>query len=421
MTTAEENERLCLVGSGSDMGALFRSYWLPIALNEELPEPDCPPIRVTILNEELVAFRDTTGKVGLVAAHCPHRNAPLFFGRNEECGLRCVYHGWKFDRTGQCIDMPSEPDYSRFKLSVKVRAYPTWEGGDVIWAYLGPEDATPPTPAYEWLRVPTDQRSVAKAFEDCNYLQGLEGGIDTAHSSFLHNNSLGKEPGLRGRDKHPRLEVDPTDYGLRCASLRDVGDGRTYARVTNFVLPSMNSFGQTIDDNGRPTSSPMASCLFWVPMTDTTTAIYNVTFRLDGKPLEAGAAQHHVQRFGIAPEDRIPGTYWNRRNQANDYLIDREMQRNRTFTGIEGIGIQDYAVQEGMGKITDRSTEHLGSSDAAIITARSLLLEAMDDVKAGKVPRGLEPNSHRDVRPVDSFLAPGEAWRSAMFGELLPA
>jgi len=417
MTTKEENERLCLVDDGTEMGTLFRHYWLPIALHEELPEADCPPIRVDLLGEELVAFRDSNGVVGLIDAHCPHRNAPLFFGRNEECGLRCVYHGWKFDLAGECVDMPSEPDYSKFKLTIKIKAYPTWEGGGLIWAFLGAEDAVPPKPNYEWIGVPDTHRSVGKALEDCNYLQCVEGGIDTAHSSFLHRR-FGKEPGLRERDKHPKIELEMTDFGMHCASLREVGDGRTYVRVTNYLMPSMNNFGQLIDDFGNRTPAPMATSLFWVPMDNTTTAIYNVSYRLDGQPLAPGAAEDHVGRFGIAAADRIPGTYWNKANRSNDYLIDREAQRTKSYTGIEGIGIQDYAVQEGMGKITDRSTEHLGSSDTAIIAARELLLEAMDEVKSGKVPKGVDPAAQRRVRPADKFLDPGMKWREAVADEL---
>ena len=414
MTTKEENLRLCLVDAGQPMGEVFRSYWLPIALLEELPHPDCPPVRVTLLGEELVAFRDSTGVVGLIDAHCPHRNAPLFFGRNEDCGLRCIYHGWKFDTTGQCIDMPSEPEFSKFKLSIKATSYPTWEGGGLIWAYLGPEHAVPPTPDYEWLRVPETHRVAAKALEACNFLQALEGGIDTAHSSFLHS-FLGVEPGLRGRDKHPRIEVEMTEFGYRYASLRNIDEGRIYARVNNFLLPSMNSFGQVIDDSGGPVQMPTITSLFWVPVDNTTTAIYNICYRADdGEPFPEGFQETHAHRYGIGEQDRLPGTFWNRANMTNDYLIDRDVQRTKTYSGIYGIGVQDYAVQEGMGPITNRSTEHLGSSDTAIVAARELLAEAVEWVEAGKAPRGVDPASHRDPRPGDKFLPAGDSWREAV-------
>src|SRR5579875_720451 len=177
MLTPQENERLTRVGPGTPMGNVFRRYWLPAALSSELPEPDCPPVRVRILGEDLVAFRDTEGKVGLVSAYCPHRRAPMFFGRNEECGLRCVYHGWKFDRTGTCVDMPSEPPDSLFKTKVTIKSYPTWEGGDLIWTYMGPPAEQPPVPDYEYVRAPKTHRFVSKTLQRCNYLAALDGGV----------------------------------------------------------------------------------------------------------------------------------------------------------------------------------------------------------------------------------------------------
>jgi len=185
MLSQQDNERLTRVGADTPMGKLFRRYWIPALLAEELPEPDCAPVRVRLLGEDLVAFRDTEGKIGLVGAYCPHRRAPLFFGRNEECGIRCVYHGWKFDRDGKCVDMPSEPPDSLFKTKVTVDAYPTWEGGGMVWTYMGPREFQPPPPDHELVRAPEKHRHVAKAFENCNYLQALEGGIDPTHATIL--------------------------------------------------------------------------------------------------------------------------------------------------------------------------------------------------------------------------------------------
>ena len=186
MLTREENELLTRVGPGTPMGALMRCYWLPALLAEELPAPDCPPVRVRLLGEDLVGFRDSEGRVGLLGAHCPHRGASLYFGRNEECGLRCVYHGWKFDVTGQCVDMPSEPPESSFKQKVRPTAYPCVEKGGVIWTYMGPPAEQPPLVDLEWIRAPAGHCHVSKTYQECNYLQGIEGGVDTAHSSFLH-------------------------------------------------------------------------------------------------------------------------------------------------------------------------------------------------------------------------------------------
>ena len=223
MLKPEDNERLTRVGPGTPGGNLFRRYWQPALLSSELPERDGAPVRIRLLGEDLLAFRDTEGRVGVVDAYCPHRRAPLFYGRNEECGLRCVYHGWKFDVTGACTDLPTEPPDSRMKASVRINAYPTVEKGGLVWTYMGPKETLPPEPDYEWLRVPPSHLHVSKTYEACNYLQAVEGGLDTAHSSYLHNNKLGDNSMLRNRDGAPKLEVEKTDYGYYYVSDRKSG------------------------------------------------------------------------------------------------------------------------------------------------------------------------------------------------------
>src|SRR5687768_17099831 len=204
MLTPAENERLTRIGPGTPAGKLFRRYWHPACLSSELPERDGAPLRLRLLGEDLIAFRDSEGEVGLVDAFCPHRRAPLFFGRNEECGLRCVYHGWKFDRRGDCVDMPSEPAGTTLQAKVKLAAYPCFEDNGVVWTYMGPKDKQPPRPDFDFMRAPPSQVFVSKTFENCNWLQGLEGALDTAHSSFAHNNNLGSRNELRLRDTAPR-------------------------------------------------------------------------------------------------------------------------------------------------------------------------------------------------------------------------
>ena len=221
----EDNDRLTRVAPGTPGGNLLRRYWLPAMLASELPQADGPSIRVRMLGEDLIAFRDTSGAVGLVGAFCPHRRAPLYFARNEECGLRCVYHGWKFDRNGNCVDIPSEPPGTRLVEQVKLRAYPTHEAGGLVWAYMGPPEQMPPPPDYEWLRAPPSHCYVSKTFEDCNYLQGLEGGLDTAHVSFLHRDDRSAVTKLSAMDTAPRLDIKTTDtngYSLQptCAQSR---------------------------------------------------------------------------------------------------------------------------------------------------------------------------------------------------------
>jgi phenylpropionate dioxygenase-like ring-hydroxylating dioxygenase large terminal subunit len=213
MLKHEDNERLVRVGRGTPMGELMRRYWLPALLSRELDHNDCPPVRLRILGEDLIGFRDTNGKIGLVDAYCPHRRAPMFYGRNEECGLRCVYHGWKFDVTGQCVDLPSVADNVKIRQRVKIKSYPAREKAGVIWIYMGPPDKMPPDPDFEWMRAPETHRFISKAYQANNFLQSLEGGLDTSHSSFLHNQTIGDENTVRNLDRAPRIEVFPTDYG----------------------------------------------------------------------------------------------------------------------------------------------------------------------------------------------------------------
>jgi phenylpropionate dioxygenase-like ring-hydroxylating dioxygenase large terminal subunit len=198
MLSAADNDYMCRVGPGTPMGNLMRQYWLPALISTELPEPDCAPTRLRLLGENLIAFRATSGVVGIVANACPHRGASLFFGRNEEEGLRCVYHGWKFDVTGQCVDMPSEPAESNFRSKVRAIAYPTQERGGVIWCYMGSREVLPPLPDLEPNMQPDGQYSVQKVFRDCNWVQGLEGDIDTSHLAFLHLGAVKPETARPG-------------------------------------------------------------------------------------------------------------------------------------------------------------------------------------------------------------------------------
>jgi phenylpropionate dioxygenase-like ring-hydroxylating dioxygenase large terminal subunit len=410
--TKELNERLTRIGPGTPMGEVFRRYWIPACLAEEVPEPDAPPVRVRLLGEDLIAFRDTSGEVGLVDAYCAHRKAPLFYGRNEECGIRCVYHGWKYDATGACVDMPSEPPYSKFRLRVSIKAYPTHEAGGVIWAYMGPQERMPAPPDYEWMRAPATHRRVSKTGEQCNFLQGIEGGIDTAHSSFAHNNDLDNSRLLRSRDTHPRLEVDRREHGFTYASVRNISDDQTYLRLYQFMMPFQQSRGSLLDWEGNPAKLPSIHGHIWVPIDDEHTFVYNWMYSSDERfPISDEYWVDHESRMGRGPQHFKPGTYWLKLDQSNDFAIDREVQRTKTFTGIEGINTQDFALQTGMGAIVDRSTEALGSTDMAIQTARRLLLEAADAVEAGQDPLGCEPDQHRQPRGADLLVPRGSDWR----------
>ena len=421
MLKHEDNERLCRVGPGTPAGALFRRYWQPAALVREVPEKDGAPVRVRLLGEDMIAFRDTNGKVGLIDAYCPHRRAPLFFGRNEECGLRCVYHGWKFDADGRCVDLPSEPADSPMKAGIKITAYPTVERGGIVWAYLGPKEHMPAPPDYEWTRAPQTHRGVSKTFEDCNWLQALEGGLDTAHGSFLHNNRLGDNSLLRSRDGAPKIEVEKTDYGYYYVSTRKAAEDERYVRVYQYIMPAQQMRANVLARDGGRMDVPKIDGHVWVPVDDERTCVYNWSYSYDrAVSLTADYYERIEKAYGRGKDDFIPGTFHLKRNKSNDYLIDREAQKTRTFTGIEGINTQDFALQEGMTPIVDRSKEHLGTSDRAIVLMRRLMLEATEAVAQGGRAPGADPAVHRNIRPHEAIIADGQDWRAA-FGTALEA
>lgn len=421
MLKKEDNERLTRVGPGTPGGELFRRYWMPAALSEELPEKDGAPLRVRLLGEDLIAFRDSEGNVGLVDAFCPHRRAPMFFGRNEECGLRCVYHGWKFDKNGDCVDMPSEPAGTPLQAKVKIKAYPVVERGGIVWTYMGPKESMPEPPDYEWMRAPETHRHVSKTFEDCNYLQGMEGGLDTAHSSFAHNNSIGNKNEPRLRDRSPRLDVERTDYGYYYVSFRDLKDGNYYMRIYHYVMPFQQFRGGIHKFDGTRREFPELNGHIWVPIDDTTTYVYNWACAYDeNAPFSHDNIIEREYFYGRGPDQMIPGTYRLKANASNDYFIDRDVQKTQTYTGIVGINTQDFALQEGMGPIVDRSQENLGTSDRAIVTMRRLMLEATREVEEGKTPRGADPATHRDIRPYDGFMKTSDDWQKVFEKELEP-
>jgi phthalate 4,5-dioxygenase len=420
MLRHDDNERLVRVGPGTAAGALFRRYWQPAALAAEVPERDGPPVRVRLLGEDLVAFRDSAGRVGLVDAFCRHRRAPLFFGRNEEGGLRCVYHGWKFDAAGACLDIPSEPADSPMRAEARIKSYPTVERGGVVWAYLGPPALRPPEPDYEWTRAPATHRAVSKTYQASNYLQGLEGGLDTAHVSFLHNNRIGDRNNLFTRDGAPRIDVVETDYGYHYVSHRKADAERNFVRVYQYILP-VQQMRPNVTQTGLSSNLkvPRYDGHIWVPIDDEQTHVFNWMCGYDaGSALDPDYVEELEAGYGRGRDDYIPGTHRLKANAANDYFIDRAAQRTTSFTGIKGINTQDMALQEGMGAIADRSQEYLGTSDRAIIVMRRLLLEAVEAVERGESPRGLDPGSYRAVRPHDGLVPAGADWRQAFAADL---
>jgi len=414
MLTREENELVTRVGPETPMGQVMRRYWIPALRANQLPMPDCPPVRVRLLGEDLVAFRDSQGRVGLLEEYCPHRRASLFLGRNEENGLRCVYHGWKFDVEGRCVDMPNEPMDSRFKEKVLLQSYPTSELGDVIWAYMGPRAKMPDPVGMEWTRAPEQHRFISQTHEYCNFLQCVEGGIDTCHGSFLHNNDLSDQAAFHRIDRAPRLEVERTSYGFRYVGIRDVGEIGTYLRLYQFVLPFHQFRSQQIvrrkgQDGGSRETIPIMKGHMWVPMDDHNTMIYNWMLAVDeDKPLTPEFIAKQETSAGRGPDGE---TAVRHRTRENDWLIDREVQRRQTYTGIKGVNTQDLAVQESMGPVVDRSLEHLGSSDKAIIAYRRILLDVLRDFEQGVEPLGVDPKTYRKVRSADIVIPKDVRWQ----------
>ena len=416
MLSVESNQALTQVGPGTPMGDLMRRYWQPVMLSREVENPDGDPIRIRILGEDLVAFRDTKGRVGLISEWCPHRLTSLFLGRNEDNGIRCVYHGWKFDVSGACVDMPNEPPEFDFKRKVKLTSYPTTELGDVIWAYMGPSDCVPPLPKFEFTTQPDSHRGVSKVIQDCNWLQALEGGIDSVHSSFLHRKigtGGGKGAGLGGyRATAPsgKLDVELTDYGYRYTNTRKIPDkDLTFVRGYCFVMPHVQIRANQLDGDGMGAKFKIAGH-HWVPIDDETTMFWNWRYSLD-KPLTQDEKEEVV--YGNGPGEVDQQTFLARGNRRNDWLIDREKQRTQNFTGIDYVNAQDRAVQEAMGPIVNRSKEHLGQTDKAIITTRRLLLQAIETIKDGGTPPGVG-ESYYNARAIEDMVPQSEKGLDAL-------
>ncbi|AMB88244.1 (2Fe-2S)-binding protein [Pseudomonas agarici] len=412
MLRKEVNDLLAQTDPGKPMGDMFRRYWIPALLANELPEDDCPPVRVKLLSERLIAFRDTQGKYGLMDEFCAHRGVSLWFGRNEEGGLRCPYHGWKYDTTGQCVDVPSEPESSGFCQKIKLQSYPMVKVGDILWTYMGPKEHQPPLPQFEFANVPADQTFTSKRLQESNWLQAMEGGIDSSHVSFLHSGNLNTDPlfkGARGNqynlsDRMPFFEVVKHDGGLYIGARRNAEEGKYYWRITPWVMPCFTMV--------PPRGDHPLHGHFWIP--------------IDNENCWAWSFDYHPNR-ALTPEERgameagkgihceyEEGTFRPKANKDNDYLIDRLAQKEgRTYSGVEGIAIQDSSLQESMGPLVDRTKENLVSTDNGIIMARQMLRKAVTALtEKGVQPPGVDPVHHR-VRSVAVVLPPDEAFDEA--------
>ena len=385
MLSNADNEILCRVGPGTAMGDYLRRYWIPALMSSQLSSPDCDPLELRLLGQDFVAFRDSDGRVGVLDALCPHRQTPLYYGRNEESGLRCIYHGWKFDMTGACVDMPAEPPDSDFKHKVRLIGYPVQECSDIVWVYLGPAHLQPELPDIEWAKVSAAHRNLVHYNQECNFVQAIEGDIDSSHIGFLHmdldalRNPRTQEARYRAKDQHPRWIVEPTDYGLMLAARRDAEPDTYYWRINHYYLPWYTTIAGPLDQS-------RGHGHIWVPVDDEHTQVWCVIWA----PNEVLPEEERYKVLS-GPNPHIasldPATGKLGATKANHFLQDRERQRNHSFTGILGTREQDTAVVEGMGAIVDRTKEHLGTSDTAIIGMRRQLVNGAKALMGGEEPK----------------------------------
>lgn len=408
MLTREENELMCRTDKGTPMGEFCRRFWTPVLLSEELPEPDCAPIQTKIYGEELVAFRTTSGVVGLLKEFCPHRHASLFYGRNEEDGLRCAYHGWKFDTEGQCVDMMSEPADSNFASKVTTIAYPTFEGAGMVWAYMGPPELRPAKPDLEYLLLPPEHLDTTKILYESNFVQVIEGEIDTVHASILHSRLSDLEKSststdLAGRysyrDRAAIFHVQDTDGGILIGARRDAEEDSYYWRISRWLFPWV-----TMPPGAGPREGRRGGLI--VPIDDTNCWFFLVAWHpyRPLKPEEMQFTLGNARRGGPWKEGLIPGSWLGKANKSNHYMIDREVQRTQTFSGIPSNNgrAQDAAMTDSMGVIVDRTEEHLGTTDMAIIRMRRRLIQGARELQEGNEPYAA---SHPEVFRVRSGQA----------------
>lgn len=408
------NDRLTRVGPDDGAGKVLRHYWQPAALSVEL-DPKRPVVPVKLLGESLILFRDNSGALGLIGRHCPHRGADLCYGRREDNGLRCPFHGWHFDRTGQCVEQPGEPEGSDMSKQIKTPGYPVVEKNGIVWAYLGP-GAPPPFPAFDCFAAPETHVFAFKGLWECNWLQAMEVGIDPAHASFLHRFLQDEDPaegyGKQFRDKaadtnipmtkllrdypRPEIDVEETDYGMRLIALRHLRDGRTHVRVTNQIFPGAICI---------PMSNEMTITQWHVPIDDETCYWYSM-FTSFGAPVNK-----QVMWDQRIKEHRLPD-FAPLKNKRNAYGYDPEEQARETYTGMGlDINVHDQWAVESMGAIQDRTQEHLGKTDIAIIRNRRLLRAAIDAVEQGGALKMRDETAAALAGPISvDAISDGDSW-----------
>jgi phthalate 4,5-dioxygenase oxygenase subunit len=415
MLTPAENDLLTRVEGDAPMGGIFRRHWIPACLSEEVTEPDGDPVKVRLLGEDLVVFRDTDGRLGVLDEYCPHRRASLVLGRNEECGLRCLYHGWKIDVEGNVIEMSSEPAESGLAQKVKHKTYPVHEAAGFVWTYMGPRETMPVFTPPVFQPTPDTKIATSKIIIDCNWAQILEGAIDSAHSSSLHSSDMvparvdsakaTDTNWLRpSTDKAPRLFSERTPYGFKYAAVRrPIKDAAThdYVRTTLFIAPYTVLI---------PSNNLYNVAILHVPADDTHTNFYFLAFGGDTTPGTEDWRKFLAAQVGID----LDAKYRKTRTRENNYLQDRQAMKLGNFTGIRGIPNQDIAMWETMGPIADRSQDRLGASDLAIVTFRKQMVEAAKRYAGGGTAIGAEEPRipHHVLRSFQGIVPKTTDWRT---------
>lgn len=419
MLSALDNELLTRTGAATPMGQYFRRYWQPVALSREL-EMDGAPLRVNIMGEDLVAFRNSEGVVGLVDSRCPHRGANLYFGRNENCAIRCVFHGWKFDLEGKPLELPNVPPGSAYHQTIRLKAYPTREYGDVVWAYMGPDPwnrPLPEVPQLEFGTLPASHRYVTKKLQECNWAQSIEGALDTSHFSFLHmpatgvpSNANSDAPADEKRlqwirdDPLPRFSILEHEVGFVVGGARKADGDTRYWRSAQFALPAHSTTPSTL-----PGETHFGYT--WVPIDDENCWIYTYAWNPD-RPLTEGEIGKFKGGHGVIAE--VDEHFIPVRNRSNEYLIDRQHQKHISFTGVRGVAEQDAMIQDSQGRIADRTQEHLSPSDAAVVRFRRAVLAGAKALATGIEPQAPLRHEAYMLRSGSWFAADGVSFEQVM-------
>lgn len=396
----EMSETLTRVGADAPMGQLMRRYWVPALMTKEIAVADGPQVKVQLLGEKLLAFRNTDGKACLINEFCSHRGVSLFFGRNEENGIRCAYHGVKFDGNGKCVDVPSAPQACS---RMNIKSYPCIELGGVVWTYMGPPEKQPEPPEVEWCTLPEDHVHVSKRLQYSSYLQAMEGGIDTAHVSYVHRYEVDSDPMHKDckaldyikADGNVVFEIEKTSFGLSLFGRRNGEPDSYYWRVTQYLFPWFTLIA--------PFGEHALGGHIWVPIDDHSCWAWSINWQ-PSRPLSAEEVEDMSAGKGIHVEYESPGSFIPKANRENDYGMDRiAQQEKRAYSGIFGFSAQDYSLQESMGVIQDHDAEHLLPTDKAIVMARRMLHESALGLAKGIEPPALDASQQR-VRPAGVLL-----------------